>query len=176
MSVGLALPPAPGAFRVSHAIEIDAPAASVWAVFADTEAYGEWNPYVPELSGELREGAILEMVLVEPPSYDPRPFGAKVFIAEPGRHLAWRASIFGVAIFEHHFELESLADGRSRFHQYEDFRGLLCWLWHFLQSPSSTGSPHTTVATSFRTMNEALRDRVRRSRSEPLEPRTATPT
>lgn len=158
--IGLALPVAPPAFRVSHSVDIDAAASRVWAVFTDTASYGEWNPYVPELSGELREGTVLDMVLVEPPAYEPRPFSPTVTIAAPGKHLAWRASLLGLGIFEHHFEVESLAGGGSRFHQYEDFRGLLCWIVHLLRSPESKRSAHTTAGVSFRRMNEALRDRV----------------
>ena len=52
--------------EISHEIEIDASPAAVWSVLADTEAYGEWNPFVRRLDGELREGARLD-ARIEPP-------------------------------------------------------------------------------------------------------------
>lgn len=42
-------------------IDIDAPPAAVWAVLTDTRSYSEWNPFIPHLAGELREGAKLEV-------------------------------------------------------------------------------------------------------------------
>jgi hypothetical protein len=34
-----------------------------WALLADTASYSEWNPFIPHLAGELREGAKLEVRL-----------------------------------------------------------------------------------------------------------------
>jgi uncharacterized protein YndB with AHSA1/START domain len=48
-------------------IDIDAPPPAVWAVLTDIRSYSEWNPFMPHLAGELREGAKLE-VRIEPPA------------------------------------------------------------------------------------------------------------
>jgi len=42
-------------------IEIDAPPERIWAVVTDFGAYQEWNPFIRRISGELREGARLEV-------------------------------------------------------------------------------------------------------------------
>src|SRR5688572_3315582 len=44
--------------------EIDAPAARVWEVLTDFSRYHEWNPLVPEASGELRAGGRLRLRVV----------------------------------------------------------------------------------------------------------------
>ena len=49
----------------SPAIEIDTlihtdNIESVWATMTDVESYDEWNPWIPELKGELRDGAVLK--------------------------------------------------------------------------------------------------------------------
>jgi uncharacterized protein YndB with AHSA1/START domain len=42
-------------------IVIDAPPERVWAAVTDFAAYPEWNPFIRRISGELREGARLEV-------------------------------------------------------------------------------------------------------------------
>ena len=37
-------------------VEIAAPAAEVWRTLTAFADYGEWNPFITQLSGELREG------------------------------------------------------------------------------------------------------------------------
>ena len=67
-------------------IDIDAPPAAVWAVLTDTRSYSEWNPFMPHLVGELREGAKLE-VRIEPPGGRAMTFKATVVAVEPDREL-----------------------------------------------------------------------------------------
>lgn len=40
-------------FEIRHEVDIDAPPAHVWEQLTETDAYGEWNPFVRELTGEL---------------------------------------------------------------------------------------------------------------------------
>jgi carbon monoxide dehydrogenase subunit G len=44
-----------GTYRTDF--EIDASDEAVWAVLVDFESYGDWNPSLPSISGELREGS-----------------------------------------------------------------------------------------------------------------------
>ena len=68
--------------ELSKEIEIDAPPERVWAVVTDFAAYPEWNLFIRRISGELHEGARLE-VRIEPP-------GARATTFKPGRLHTYR--------------------------------------------------------------------------------------
>lgn len=48
-------------FTIDRTLDIDAPKALVWTVLTDFEHYGEWNPFVPEATCDLRAGGAIEM-------------------------------------------------------------------------------------------------------------------
>lgn len=107
-------------------IEIDAPAARVWEVLADTARYGEWNPFVTALDGELREGADLK-VTIRAPGRKPITFAARVATVVPCRELRWKGRWFLPGLFDgdHALLVEDLSEGRSRFRTREEVTGLL---------------------------------------------------
>lgn len=111
---------------ISSAIEIDAPPEAVWRELADTGSYGDWNPFVRRLDGELTAGARLE-VEITPPEGRAMTFRPKVLAAKPGRELRWRGHLLVPGLFdgEHSFVIEPLGEGRSRLTQSERFSGLL---------------------------------------------------
>lgn len=53
--------PGPVSFVLEHSVEIGAPAATVWAVLTDFDAYGQWNPFVPRASCRLEPGGPIDM-------------------------------------------------------------------------------------------------------------------
>src|SRR4051812_27984919 len=50
---------AAGGLMATHRteFEVDASDQQVWAVLVDFESYADWNPALPSIAGELREGA-----------------------------------------------------------------------------------------------------------------------
>jgi hypothetical protein len=135
-----------------HEIEIDASPAAVWTVLADTAAYGEWNPFVRRLSGDLRPGAKLE-VEIAPPGGRAMTFEPTVLAAEPGVELRWLGRFLLPGLFdgEHSFLLEPLAGGRTRFTQSERFSGVLVRLLAKTLDKTQLG---------FEQMNDALKLQV----------------
>jgi hypothetical protein len=135
-------------------IEFDGTPNDVWAVLADLPAYGEWNPFIREIEGEIRAGARLRARLV--------PLGERgftmrptVLVAEPGRELRWLGRMVLPGIFdgEHVLEIQEVRAGRVRFLQHERFRGVLVpFLWKRLRDGGT--------AKGFAAMNEALAARV----------------
>jgi hypothetical protein len=112
--------------ELRHEIEIDAPPERVWAVVTDFAAYPGWNPFIRQISGELREGARLE-VRIEPPGARATTFKPTVRTVEANRELRWlgRLLVPGIVDGEHSLRIEPLEGGRSRFVQSERFSGVL---------------------------------------------------
>jgi hypothetical protein len=97
-------------------IEIDASPERVWAVVTDFAGYPEWNPFIRSISGELREGAKLE-VRIEPPGARAMTFKPTVRAVEASRELRWLGRLLFPGVFdgEHSLRIEPLDGGRSRF-------------------------------------------------------------
>lgn len=157
--VWLASPGAPAAFRISHELEIDASSRQVWNVLIAIDDYPSWNAYIPKMTGELNEGSVITMTLVEPPHYRSREYHATVLKVIPDQQVVWSGSLLGMGIFEHHVEVLGVGEDRAKLIQYEDFKGLLCWLVR-ISAPGMMASSTASVEASFRSMNEALRQRV----------------
>lgn len=139
--------------EIHHAIDIDAPPAAVWAVLADTAAYGEWNPFIPRLEGDWRVGAKLSALVATPGGGRPRTFEQTVLAVQPGRELRWivRVLVPGLLDGVHSFGLQPLPAGGTRFTQVERFRGLLVRL---------LGRQIDKTQLGMEQMNGALKRRV----------------
>jgi hypothetical protein len=138
--------------EIRDEIEIEAPPERVWEVLTDFDSYPQWNPFVTRISGGVETGAKLDVRIV-PPGTKGMGFKPSVIAAEPRRELAWLGRLLAPGIFdgEHHFELEELGGGRTRFVQREVFRGVL--------APVLGGTLENTLE-GFRQMNQALKRRV----------------
>jgi hypothetical protein len=142
--------------HISHTIEIDATPDEVWGILADTESYPEWNPFIETLEGDLTSGAHLR-TRISAPGGSTMTFKPRVLVAAPGSELRWLGRLLVRGLFdgEHAFVLESLPGGRTRFTQSETFSGVLV---------RALGGTLAKTEEGFRQMNEALRERVEKSR------------
>ena len=133
-------------------IDIDAPPSAVWAVLTDTGSYPDWNPFIRRFSGDLREGAKLD-VRIEPPGGRAMTFKPTVLTVQNDRELRWlgRFLLRGLFDGEHIFELEALGDGGTRFTQAERFSGILV---------RAFGSTLDKTELGFEQMNAALKARA----------------
>ncbi|HWH15914.1 MAG TPA: SRPBCC domain-containing protein [Miltoncostaeaceae bacterium] len=127
---------------------IAAPPAAVWAVLADTERYGDWNPFVTRLTGALREGGRIR-VRLEPPGRRGMTFRPRVVRVAPERELRWRGRLGVPGLFdgEHALELAPAPGGGTRLVHGERFRGLLVGL---------LGGTIAAAEQGFHAMNAAL--------------------
>jgi hypothetical protein len=136
---------------IEHALDIQAPAATVWQVLTDTDRYQDWNPFMPRLSGRLAPGERLTITVR--PGTRTMTFRPTVLAVEDGTLICWRGRLGVPGLFdgEHELRLEPTADGGTRFVQRERFTGLLVPMMPRVLDDTATG---------FAAMNVALRDRA----------------
>ena len=133
---------------LTRTVVIPAPAAVVWATLTDTARYGSWNPFITELSGELRPGARL-CARIHPPGGRAMTFAPTVTRVEQGRNLEWLGRLGVPWIFDgrHSFTLEALDPARTRLVQAERFTGCLVPFTRALLLRTAAG---------FEAMNQAI--------------------
>ena len=137
-------------------IEIDAPVNEVWSILTDFARHPAWNPFIREISGELRQGAQLQVSL-GPPGKRAMKFKPIVQMLEPGKTFRWLGHLLFPGLFdgEHIFELEAAGENGTRFIQREKFHGILVGLFR--------KSLDTDIKNGFIAMNEALKKEVEES-------------
>lgn len=107
-------------------IEITAPRQRVWDLLADLDSYADWNPHITSASGDLREGASLD-ITVERIGARSRTMTVRVSDCDPPRRLQWVGTVGSKRIFRgiHTFELHEFDDDRTRFVNHEQLTGFL---------------------------------------------------
>ena len=92
--------------ELSTDIEFEGTRDEVWEVLADLAAYPTWNPFLPEIEGELRVGARLR-VRFQPVDERGMTIRPTVRAVEPGREVRWLGHLLVPGIFdgEHRFLL-----------------------------------------------------------------------
>ncbi len=132
---------------------IDAPAAVVWAVLSDTDAYPEWNPFVRALRGPLAVGRRVEVDL-QLPGRKLRTMRPRITAVDEGRSFEWLGRVGVPRLFDGRHRFEVIADGADRctLVQHEHLSGLLV---PFVRSLLTGATPE-----GFTSLNEALEVRA----------------
>lgn len=112
--------------QLDASIEIEATPERVWVVLTDFARYPEWNPFITEAAGDLREGARLKVTL-KVPSTRPVTFRPRVLAVCPNQEITWRGvtGLRGLYDGVHTLSIEPLEEGRCRFRTHEDVTGVL---------------------------------------------------
>jgi len=137
-------------------IEIAAPARQVWAILTDFAGYPQWNPFIRQARGNLREGERLK-ALMQPSGARGMTFSPTILHVEADRELRWIGHLFVPGLFdgEHIFTIEPRGRGRVLFTQREIFTGLLVPLFARMLD--------TDTRRGFEEMNKALKARAEES-------------
>jgi hypothetical protein len=96
-------------------VAVNAPADKVWATLTDLSSYPNWNPYIVEAHGTLKEGEKLK--IVEDIGGRRRSHSVLVTRFQPAdRELVWQGSIFPAALLQwsEGFSVDALDAGHSR--------------------------------------------------------------
>ncbi|MCH7229265.1 SRPBCC domain-containing protein [Glycomyces sp. L485] len=142
--------------RIETTARIDAPAHEVWAVLTDFPAYGEWNPFITAISGQLAEYERLDVTFTQSNGKTQR-VRPRVLRVSPARQIRWLGRLGPGGLFdgEHFFVLEPQEDGATVLTHGERFTGVLV--------PAMSGLLDDT-AKSFEAVNTALAERVESGR------------
>ena len=137
--------------EIKTEIIINAPKEKVWAVLTDFESYPEWNPFIISIEGEKVVGAKLKNTLMN--GDKPNIFTPEITRFDENQHFEWLGSI-PLKLFtgRHHFILEDIGNGQTKFIHGEKFGGLLRGI-----IMSQIGEK---TQQSFLKMNRALKEKV----------------
>ncbi|EGD55293.1 SRPBCC domain-containing protein [Gordonia neofelifaecis] len=112
------------ALITDSSIDIDAPAAVVWQVLTDFDAYGEWNPFQRECSSTLKPGDPIDM------RFHLGPGGLKskreyIYEVDEGRSFSYRMkpAPFGAVRSLRKHTVVDLGEGRSRYESHFEITG-----------------------------------------------------
>jgi hypothetical protein len=96
----------------------------VWNVLTATAEYPSWNPMISHLTGELREGSVIEFTVGA--GSDSMTFHPKILRVRTAQELRWKGNVLIPGIFdgEHEFLFEQQGN-ETHLIQSEQFSGLL---------------------------------------------------
>ncbi|ARM30718.1 SRPBCC domain-containing protein [Prosthecochloris sp. HL-130-GSB] len=136
--------------EIRTGITILAPREHVWDVLTDFGRWGEWNPLIPKVSGQLEIGARLD-IQVRFPLLPPMPIETIVASLHPGQDFSWRGRIISGQLAEgvHFFELRPDRDGSTLFVNRELFAGAA--------SATLIWPVQRMLSEGYRRMNESLK-------------------
>jgi hypothetical protein len=125
----------------------------VWKILTDFNSYPEWNPFIIEISGDLKVGYELTVTRsIE--GRKPTTFKPKVLTSVPNKKFCWRGKLLMPGIFDgtHFFTVEDVENGKTRLIHVEIFKGILAgMLLRRLGAATLAG---------FEKMNQALKEKA----------------
>jgi hypothetical protein len=121
----------------------------------DFANYKNWNPFVKELTGDVKLGEKIKVLLQQPDS-SPMKFAPEVTAFEKNEKFAWKGKLFINGLFdgEHSFELQAIGKDKTLFTQQEHFSGILI--------PLLSKMIDTKTRQGFESMNQKLKEVVER--------------
>jgi hypothetical protein len=141
--------------RIETEIQIAASPETVWKILTDLEQYPEWNPFIRNAQGQLKEDQKLA-VRIAPPGSKEMTFKPMVTTVIEYVEFSWLGHFIFPGIFDgrHIFGITE-NEGGCLLVQKEEFSGLLVpLLWNSMEKNTREG---------FVLMNEALKQRAERA-------------
>lgn len=137
--------------QINTEIEINAAVSKVWTILTDFDKYPDWNPFIRLIEGNIKQGQKFKARLQQPDA-KPMIFRPRCLKLEKNKEFRWLGHLFVPGLFdgEHIFKLHDLGNGKTRFIQMENFRGMLVpLLWKQLDTKTRKG---------FELMNEKIKE------------------
>jgi hypothetical protein len=107
-------------------IQIKASASTVWNILTDFDDFMRWNPFIKEISGNLKVGSQIS-VCIKPPNSNAMKFKPKLLKYDPEKEIRWIGKFYLPKLVdgEHSLSIKKLDDENVLFVQKEKFSGLL---------------------------------------------------
>jgi hypothetical protein len=139
-----------GEKHISTEIVINAPINNVWLGLTDFNEYPDWNPFIRNVKGEIKEGNTIE-VTFQIQGNKPFIFTPEIILYKENEIFQWEGKLFIPGIFtgRHTFQLLKIETNKTRLIQKEDFNGILVPFFSF-----------DTTIEGFNLMNKNLKERI----------------
>jgi hypothetical protein len=142
--------------EINSEIEIFSTPEQVWRILTDFGRYPQWNPFIDQINGELKQGSKLT-VHVKPEGSRGTTFNPTVTKVEPNKEMRWIGHFIfkGLMDGEHIFIINPIGNDRIKFINKEIFTGLL--------SPIVSLRMKNAIH-SFESMNRSLKERAEKEK------------
>lgn len=114
--------------KIHTDIVIDAPPDVVWSVLADTVNYGNWASFLVGIKGEIKDGSKITVDFKLDPSKEKLTTLDHTITVVDGMKFYWAERGPGGIRDNHHFRIEPLDEGRTRFVQSDEIMGGVTFL------------------------------------------------
>ena len=140
-------------WTVHTEIEIDAPAARVWAVLTDFDSMASWSSTFQNFAGDFRDGGRITLSA----KFNGRisQVDHQIFLKE-GEEFGWNDTKTMGAADHHLYKVEDLGNGKTRFIQSDKQEGGMAWLMGPLMF-------HLIVKNMYMTFNRELKAQVEKT-------------
>jgi hypothetical protein len=78
--------------EIKGSVMINVPAEKVWTSLTDFASYPEWNPFITQMKGELKEGNVFDVTVTLPGRKDAK-FRSKTVKINPGKEMLFKGAI-----------------------------------------------------------------------------------
>ena len=99
--------------KIHTDIVIDAPPETVWSALTDTENYANWAAFLVGIKGEIRDGSKITVGFQLNPSKKKLTTLDHTITVVEGEEFYWAEKGPGGIRDNHHFRVESFADGKT---------------------------------------------------------------
>ncbi|WP_170410215.1 SRPBCC domain-containing protein [Ruegeria atlantica] len=114
--------------RIHTDIVIDAPPEVVWSVLTDAANYGNWAAFLVGIKGEIKDGSKITVDFQLDASKEKLTTLDHTITVVDGTQFYWAEKGPGGIRDNHHFQVEPLEDGTTRFVQSDEIMGGITFL------------------------------------------------
>jgi len=135
-------------------IHINATPEQVWSVLTDTASYKDWAAFLVDIQGEIEDGGKITVVFQINPKKKKLTVIEHTISVDEGKEFFWAEKGPGGIKDNHHFKVESMDDGRTRFIQSDEIMKGITWL--------AGGNLSKMYAEGYQAFNRNLKTEVAR--------------